>query len=157
MFSLWVCSLPTKMFLLYLVFSTLSGSGVLDFSLEGWIFYGPSPFSKLIFSKSSRASTHQFWARSDRPFSRKMPFLLKIDFFEKCKSGQLPRNWRLPASNGLYQSIQRTLYCKMVFFLWFHLFYFLRNDPFFIEKVAKSCFKNCPFSLKLRDFCYSHL
>ena len=36
-------------------------------------------------------------------------------------------------------------------------FLFLENDPFFHEKVAKSCFKNCPFSRKLRDFCYSLL
>ena len=154
MFSLWVCSLPTKMFLLYLVFSTLSGSGVLDFSLEGWIFYGPSPFSKLIFSKSSRASTHQFWARSDRPFSRKMTFLLKIDLFEKCKSGQLPRHWRLPASNGLYQSIRRTLYCKMVVFLWFHLFYFLKNDPFFMKKWQKVVLKIVHFLLNYATFVF---
>ena len=40
------------------------------------------PFSKFIFPKSSRASTHQFWARSDQSFSRKMTFLLKIDHFE---------------------------------------------------------------------------
>ena len=59
--------------------------------------------------------------------------------------------------NGRYQSIRHTLYYKKVLFLWFHLFPFLKNDQFFPEKVTKSCFKKCPISSKLRDFCYSLL
>ena len=35
------------------------------------------PFSKFIFPKSSRASAHQFWARSVQPFSRKKTFFVK--------------------------------------------------------------------------------
>ena len=131
---------PPKCFYFTLFSLPWVEGGSWHFSLEGWIFYDPSPFSKLIFSKSSRASTHQFWARSDGPFPRKMTFSLKVDNFEKCISGQLSRHWRLPASNGLYQSIRRTLYCKKVLFSWIHLFHFLNYDQIFHEKVTKNGF-----------------
>ena len=36
-------------------------------------------------------------------------------------------------------------------------FFFLENDQIFYEKVAKSCFRNCPLFRKLRDYCYSLL
>ena len=149
--TLWECLFHTKTFLLYIVFPTMRG-GPWQFSLKKMNIFWP-PFSKFIFPKSFRASTHQFWARSDRPFSRKMTFLLKIDHFEKCKSGQLSRHWRLPASNGRYQSIRRTLYCKKVLFLWFHLFYFLKYDPFFSWKSNKKwVFKNVHFLVYYATF-----
>ena len=135
----------------FTLFSLLWGEGLGSFLWKKMNNFWP-PFSKFIFPKSSRASTHQFWARSDQSFPRKMTFSLKIDNFEKCVSGQLSRHWRLPASNGLYQSIQRTLYCKMVLFLWFHLFYFLRNDPFFMKKWQKVVLKIVHFLLNYATF-----
>ena len=137
-------------------FSSLWGESLGNFLWKMNVLWTP-PFQNSFFqNRLAHLHTNFELDRTSR-FREKWHFLLEIDHFEKCKSDQLSWHWRLPESNGRYQSIRRTLYCKKVLFLRFHLFYFLKNDPFFHEKVSKSCFKNCPFSRKLRDFCYSLL
>ena len=67
-------------------------------------------------------------------FQEKWLFSFKIDNFEKCISGQLPRHWRLPAFNGRYQSIRHTLHCKKVLLLWFMFFISWSMIKFFMKK-----------------------
>ena len=64
----------------YFTLFSLLWRGTWQFSLKNELYMDPL-FSKFIFPKSSRASAHQFWARSDQPDWEKWIFLLKIDHF----------------------------------------------------------------------------
>ena len=125
------------------------GRGIFLWKIE---LYMDPLFSKFIFPKSSRASAHQFWARSDLPVSRKMTFLFKIDHFNKVNCvnyldiGGCERSPDGANRFGILFTTERWYFYGSIFFLSWKMIIF------FLKKWQKGISKKVHFQVNYATF-----